>query len=80
MFRQDLRCLFQMHMVSVVQEFRVTDSAINGIGEILASRPSESTEEEGKPTPLPQPHTFRPKVIDFASTSHAGWPFTSVIS
>ena len=77
MFRQDLRCLFQMHMVSVVQKFRVTDSAINGIGEILASRPS--TEEEGKPIPPPRLHTFRLNDVDFASTSHAGWPFTSVI-
>ena len=59
MFRQDLRCLFQM--VSVVQGFRVTDPAINDIGEIVASRPS--IEEEGKPIPLPRLRTFRLKDI-----------------
>ena len=68
MFRQDFRRLFQM--VSAVQEFRVTDSAINDIVEVLASPPS--TEEEDEPTPLPRLHTFRLKDINFASTPHAG--------
>ncbi|KAF9779808.1 hypothetical protein BJ322DRAFT_343667 [Thelephora terrestris] len=66
LFRQDFRRLFQM--VSAVQEFRVTDSAINDIVQVLASPPS--TEEGGGP--LPRLHTFRLKDINFASTSHAG--------
>jgi hypothetical protein len=69
MFRQDLWHVFQM--VSAVQEFRVTEPAINDIVQVLASPPS--TEEEGEPTPLPRLHTSRlVKDINFASTSHTG--------
>lgn len=72
MFRQDFRRLFQM--VSAVQEFRATDSAIGDVVQVLASPPS--TGDGGDATPLPYLHTIRLKDINFASTSHVGLPIS----